>query len=257
MYTLEKSYGGETMLQRRLGTAGWVLVYLLFVLGPSRAWSAEPYYIDPATAKASSALPQSIVDRLNQQGWLLYTENNGLKEPICEIFLAKTVAFQAAPHPSSGMKYAALQPGEFVGVVHLLPEATDDYSADFHGQKLKPGYYTLRYSVMPAGTYENGPRLGEFMVLSLASIDHDPASVLKPEALAQLSTSSSSTDLPASMELVAPNKNVQHFPKITMDDAGTCTFHVQLQLRSSDGSPSKQLPVAIVMLTPVPHPEGS
>jgi len=245
------------MLQRCIRVGFWCAICLVLMVAGNQAWGAEPYYIDSANLRSSSAVPQSLVDGLKQQGWVLYTESNGLREEICEIFLAKTVETQSAKPASSRMKYGRLKPGVLVGVVHLLPEAIEDYSAESHDQKLKPGYYTMRYAVMPAGTYEHGVELGDFVVLSPVSMDRDPARILKPEALAQLGASSTGTDTPATMALVASDTGTQKFPNVTMDDAGTCTFHARLQFAPTKGSASTELEIAIVMLTPVPHPEGS
>jgi len=257
MYTLQKSLEGEVMLQRCIRVGFWGALCLALMVGASQAWAAEPYYIDSATLGSSSAVPQRLVDGLNQRGWVLYTESNGLKEQICEIFLAKAVETQSAKPASSHINYGRLKPGALVGVVHLLPEATEDYSADSHDQKLKPGYYTMRYAVMPAGTYEHGVELGDFVVLSPVSMDQDPGRILKPEELAEFGASSTGTDTAATMPLVASDTSAQTFPNVTMDDAGICTFHARLQLASMQGSTSKELEIAIVMLTPVPHPEGS
>lgn len=241
------------MLRSCIRVGLWGALCLELMVAANQAWAVEPYYVDSVTLQSSPAVPQSLVDGLNQRGWLLYTESNGLRERICEIFLAKTVETQSAKPASARIKYASLKPGALVGMVHLLPEAAEDYSADFHNQKLKPGYYTMRYAVMPAGVYEHGVELGDFVVLSPVSMDQDPARVLKPEELAQLGASSTGTDTAATMPLVASDTGAQKLPNVTQDDAGVCIFHARLQLAPTKGVTSKDLEIAIVMLTPVPH----
>src|SRR5579859_7415135 len=156
---------------------------ILGLLGPlllfatQLATATEPYFIDPATLHTSAGLPQKLVNGLNPDGWLLFTESNGLREPICEIFLAKTVAAHAAS-ATGNLRFTDIKEGALIGVVHLLPEATEDYSADIHNQKLEPGYYTLRYAVLPAGTYEHGVEMGEFVVLKSAAYDSDATRIL-------------------------------------------------------------------------------
>jgi hypothetical protein len=245
------------MLKSSRKVGSWFALCLLLLVGGHQAWAAEPYYVDSAASRSTPEMSKTLADGLNQRGWVLYTENNGLREQICEIFLAKTVATQSAKPASGKIRYGTLKPGALVGVVHLLPEATEDYSVDSHDQKLKPGYYTMRYAVMPAGTYEHGVELGDFVVLIPANLDQDPERILTPEELAHLGSVSTGTDTAATMPMVPSNTNEQKFPNMTMNDAGIGTFHARLQLAPAKGVSSKDLEIAIVMLTPVPHPEGS
>jgi len=243
------------MLHRRTRLEFWGPVCLWLLLAVAPVWAAEPYQIDHATAEPSASLPKAVVDGLNPQGWMLYTESNGLKEPICEVFLAKTVAGQNAA-ASGNLQYGTFKEGALLGVVHLLPEATDDYSADSHNQKLTPGYYTMRYGLLPAGTYEHGIKMGEFVILTPVSLDHDPARIPKPDELKRDSASGSNLDMPVTMELVAPDASSKQIPNVTMDDAGTGTFQARVPLTVGQGD-TKDLRLAIRMLTPVPHDDGS
>lgn len=241
----------------RRGMGFSAAICLLLIVGADRAWSADRYLIGPATLQTSPSVSQSLVDAVNPQGWVLYTQSYGIKEQICEIFLAKMVATQS-PSPASGkMPYSSLKEGALVGVIHLLPEATEDYSADFHNQTLKPGYYTMRYAVMPAGTYENGTKPGEFVVLSPVNRDRDPTQALKAEELAHLGASTSGTDVAASMELVAPDTSAQQFPTVKVDETGMCIFQVRLRLAATKAGSSRELALAIAMLTPLHGPDGS
>jgi hypothetical protein len=240
--------------KRQIGYALTICLSLMVYAGP--AWSADRYLIGPATLQASRAVPQSVVNGVNPQGWVLYTQSYGIKDLICEIFLAKTVTASSAP--SSGkMLYSALEEGAFVGVIHLLPEATEDYSADAHNQKLKPGFYTMRYAVMPAGTYEHGTKPGDFLVLSAASTDPDPTHILKATELKRLGVASSGTAVAASVELVAADSAIEQSPTVKMDETFTCIFQARLQLDSGKGSSANKLPLAIALLTPLHGPEGS
>lgn len=218
--------------------------------------AADRYLMGPATLKASPEVPQSVVDGVNPQGWVLYTQSFNIKELICEVFLAKTVAASQFPSTQKVL-YGNVAEGAFIGVIHLLPEATEDYAADAHNQKLRPGYYTMRYAVLPAGTYEHGTKPGDFVVLSPASRDADPAKIVKAEELKKLGALTSGTEVAASIELVAADAGVHQFPAAVMDETLTCIFHVQLQLKSSKGKTAKEMPLAISLLTPLHGPEGS
>src|SRR5579859_3720686 len=224
---------------------------ILGLLGPLLLFATQ---LATATLHTSAGLPQKLVNGLNPDGWLLFTESNGLREPICEIFLAKTVAAHAAS-ATGNLRFTDIKEGALIGVVHLLPEATEDYSADIHNQKLEPGYYTLRYAVLPAGTYEHGVEMGEFVVLTSAASDPDPARILSEKELKDLRSSSS--EVAATMPLAVPDPGTQKFPAVKMDDSGACTFQVLLKLAATKNAASKDLALGILMLTPIPHPEGS
>lgn len=230
-------------------------VLTVLTLCATSAWAAEPYLIESVALPATPALSQSLRSALNTQGSLLYTYSNGLKEPICEIFLARTVASQASASPTT--HYGNLSPGSFIGVIHLLREATEDYYVDSHNQKLKPGYYTMRYAVLPAGTYANGPVMGEFVILSKAHGDADPTRILPPAELKKRGQWVSGTSLPACMPLVAADPKSKQSPAVIEDDQGVGTFQVTLHLTPKKGTSSPDLALAMVLLTPAPHPEGS
>lgn len=244
----------------------FLCVLAVLALCTTLARAAEPYLIDSVALPESSAIPQSLRGALNPQGSLLYTYSNGLKEPICEIFLAKTVAGQlstssvAAQTPAPGapvMHYRNLSPGSLIGVIHLLREATEDYYVDSHNQKLKPGYYTLRFALLPAGTYANGPVMGEFVILSKARGDTDPGRLVSAKDLLQRGQWVSGTSQPACLPLVAADPKSKQSPAVIEDDQGVGTFQVTLHIAPKKGASSSDLDLAMVVLTPAPHPEGS
>lgn len=223
----------------------------------SPAWAEEPFSIEPAKPKPSAYLPQSIVDSLDPHGSLLFTESNGLKERICEVFWAKLVSPRSGAPPSSKLHYGNFQPGALLGVIHFLPEASEDYREDFHDQKLKPGYYTMRYAIMPNGIGEHGPEPGDFVLLSSVRKDHDPQRVLPPAELIRLSRLASHTQDPAIMSLVPVEKNSATYPEVRTDDAGTCVLQVKVRLKAEKRNPTQDVAVGIILVTPQKEKEGS
>jgi hypothetical protein len=235
--------------------AAWLVLIMAVTLGTFPAWAVEPYSTEPAKPKVSDQLPASLVENLDPTGTLLFTYSNGLKEAICEIFWAKTVALQSTA--STGLlRYSDLKPGSFVGVIHLLPEATEDYYEDYHNQKLKPGFYTMRYAVLPAGIGANGPIQGDFLVLSPARLDRDARHILPSEDLVKLGRLVSRTDLPASMRLVSADVKTDPFPPLKTDDVGICVMQVMLHGKPVSGAPPR-MALAMVVVTPVPDLGGS
>jgi len=230
-----------------------VLLGLTFAICASAGWvfEIEPFSIEPASPRASVDLPQDIVDYLRPEGSLLFTRANGLKMPICEVFWVKAAVTRDSPPGPGQPSYRALKPGALVGVIHFLPDASEDYREDFHDQKLRPGYYSMRYAVMPDGDTV------DTLLLSPLNADHDPGRVLDPEELVHFSRKASRTKQPAVMSLVPVDLRGNDFPDIKTDGDGTWTLQVKLRLTSSKGDSGHDLAVAVVLVTPKKLEEGS
>jgi hypothetical protein len=236
---------------RKIGLAA-----MLLTVSTVLAWAAEPYSIEPVKISAAS-LPKSITDDLNPEGVLLFKYENGLKKSICEIFWAKMTPAVAVVKPSTNNGYASIRQGALIGVIHLLPEATDDYYVDFSNQALKPGYYTMRYAVLSAGIGEHGPVPGDFVVLSPITLDRDPARALTLDEMIRFGKLVSHGDEAARMKLVRAEKTKNPLPEITMDDAGAGTLHFKLHLTPTKGVPAQELGLALLVVTPKPDLGGS
>jgi hypothetical protein len=234
----------------------WASFFLLLLALADQALAADRYLIASATLQSSS-IPKSLMEKVNPKGWVLYTQSYNVREEICEIFVANEVTEKAVPSGSAKAPYSDLKEGTFVGVIHLLPEATEDYSADSHSQTLKPGYYTLRYAVMAAGTYENGTKPGDFLVLSPVSLDQDPNRILTTAELSRFGSAASGSDVPATMELISPDSNSGQVPSVKIDETNMAIFQLQLPLASKNGHSAAELPLAIGLVTPLHGPEGS
>ena len=115
----------------------------------------------------------------------------------------------------------------------------------------------LKHSVMEAGIGEHGPEPGDFVVLSPAAFDHDPARVVPPNELNHLSRMASHTKDPAVMSLIEVTTARKNFPDLTTDYAGTCVLQVKLHLKPRKGGSVQDLAIALVVLTPLAEGEGS
>src|SRR4029077_3389371 len=149
--------------------------------------------------------------------------------------------------------YGKLKQGAVVGVVHFL--VVKDYVRDFRSQTIKPGYYTLRYAVMPGGIAENEPR--DFAVLIPASEDRDLERVLPLSELSRRSQMAFHTKHPASMSLVEVDNDLKNFPGVVTDDEGTCVLQVKVHVKSGNSSVAREFPLAIVLVTSIPENSGS
>jgi hypothetical protein len=229
----------------------------LGLVGSAGARSHPPYSIEPVQLKTSAQLPKTLADALDPEGTLVFTTEKGERMNVCEIFWAKSVAEQDVPAGSSKLVYGNLKPGAFVGVIRFVPDAEPEYRKDFREQKLKAGYYTMRYGVLPAGIGEHGPEPGDFVLLSPAALDHDSARVVPPTELIRLSRMASHTKEPAVMSLIEVTAARKTFPDVTTDYAGTCVLQVMLHVKPRKGGTAQDLALAIVVLTPLEELEGS
>lgn len=239
----------EALLKRQLSWVWGLLVAVALGLIVPKAGAQQPYSTEPLTAKASAYLPPSVVDGLDPQGWRLTTLNNGLKTTLCELWLAKTVSTRAA-QAGAGMLYGSLKVGEFVGVIHYLPDTSEDIREDFRDQKLRAGYYTMRYAQMPEDKQHKGVNpYRDFLLLSPVSVDRDPVKVPDLEDLLRTSRFASRTRHPAIISLVPVDSGLKDSPVTRTDDAGTCILQVKLRAQSDTGG-SQDLALAMILVTP-------
>lgn len=210
------------------------------------AWGAGSYSIEPV--EISSSVPKNITNDLDPSGVLLFTSGTGVKEEICTIFWAKTTA--AAPSAKVG--YSSIREGALVGVIRLFREATEDYNVDFNDQKLKPGDYTMRYAVQPAGTGEHGPIAGDFVVLSPIAMDSDLDRVLSKDEMLRFGKLVSNGNEAARMQLAPVGDSKDPEPGVTTDGSGSAIVHFMMHLALKKGAPAQQLNVDLTVVTPKP-----
>jgi len=205
----------------------------LELLGVTLAWSQGAYKIGTAPLSAASDLPKALQSALQPQGERLV---DGKGAAISELWFSKSVPAQAGANSSGDVLYGGLSMGEFVGVLHF-PNA----GSDFRGQSIKPGYYTMRYALIP----QDGNHMGvspnrDFILLSPIAADTDPTKTVGFNDLVKLSKQASGTNHPAVFSLASPN--AQNFPSVGQDDQGH--WMVQVKLPTSSG----ELPFAMILV---------
>jgi hypothetical protein len=115
----------------------------------------------------------------------------------------------------------------FVGVLHFPSQG-----ADFRGQAIKPGFYTLRYGLIP----QDGNHMGvnptrDVLVLCAVAADNDLGTPLKFDDLVKLSRQASGTPHPGF--LVGAPVNGDSFPAVVKDDQGH--WNLQVKVHGSNG----------------------
>lgn len=185
----------------------------------------QTYKIENAGAPAAGQLPQPLQNALESQGVKVQSDQSGT---LLEVWFAKTVATNSGASPSSDYLYPALTDGEFVGVLHFASAG-----ADFRGQAIKPGFYTLRYGLIP----QDGNHMGvnptrDVLVLCPAAADTDLSANLKFDDLVKLSRQAAGTPHPAF--LVGAAVNGSTFPAVAKDDQDHWNLQVKLHGSSGD-----------------------
>jgi hypothetical protein len=230
-----------------------LIVTLSLAIGSARAWGEDAYSMRTATPHASAQFPQSLVNALRPEGFRVYGKINGVETLICEIFWVRSVSGPDEARASTSVSYSDLKPGTLLGVIHFL--IIERYVRDYRSQIFRPGYYTMRYSAMPEG--ENGSAL-DFALLSPVTADRNPDPVPALDEMVRRGRSSSRTKRPSMMSL-AEIDNDQTFPSLFTDEEGTCTLQVKIRIsprKAGKGDPSRELPLALTVITAIPEDLG-
>jgi hypothetical protein len=218
----------------------YVLSLLFFSLSLA-ALAEEPYRLEPVDLP-SNALPAALQNKLSPKGLRLVTEANGLRMEICEVFWTTEAAGQTPPAHSK-LIYSDLAPGALVGVIYFLPGASEDFREDFRDQKLKPGYYTMRYAAAPDDVDQDA------LWLSPANADHDGEAKVSLDDLKRRSRLASGTRQPAVLHLVPTEIGKKEFPALRADNQGTCVLDLQFPVKNGSAAPHDR-PLAVIVVTP-------
>jgi len=189
-------------------------------------------YKAEAIGAAASGVPAALSGVLDSQG---ARTTNAQGATLCEVWLQKSIPASSAGG-GSDLLYGGLAQGTLLGVVHFPGGTTD-----FRGQAIKPGFYTLRYALIP----QDGNHMGvnptrDAIVLAPVAADQDAAKTLDFEALVKLGREASGTAHPAL--LVAAPASGDAFPSVVKDDQG----HWNLQLKGHTATGDLPLAITIV-----------
>jgi len=186
---------------------------------------AQGNYKAEAIGAAPADVPAAIQSTLDAQG-VRVTDAKGAT--LCEVWLSKTLPASATPSSSSDVLYGSLPVGGFLGVLHFTAP-----TPDFRSQTIKPGFYTLRYGLIP----QDGNHMGvnpsrDALVLSPVASDPDPTKVLSFEDMVKASRQASGTPHPGF--LVGAAVNGSTFPSLAKDDSGNINLQIKGHGKSGD-----------------------
>jgi hypothetical protein len=187
----------------------------VFLLLPSLFFphfAAAQAKVEKIGPPSDGSVPAAVRTALDAGGAKLVRPDGSV---LCEIWLAKTLpAAKAAA--AKGTAYPELSESMFVGVISF-----PNGGKDFRGQAIKPGFFTMRYELLP----EDGNHLGvaptrDFVLLVPASADSDPKAPYDLAQLVKLSAQAAGTNHPAAFLLLAPDIPTLSAPNPRADKGG-------------------------------------
>lgn len=197
---------------------------------------ADDYTLE-SVDEAPDGVSDDIAALVNPAGYKVV----GPRRDYCEIWLLKKVSVVEGFAPQLTVKYP-LTPGELVGVMRV-PRRSD--IADFRGQELDDGVYTLRYGQQPMdGNHIGTSPTSDFLMASPAGEDTAPAVIDDMKILVELSAAAAGTNHPAVFSLL-PVGDVK-IDKASLDhDEDQDYYILQVNAVTPDGKP---LPLRLVVV---------
>jgi hypothetical protein len=168
---------------------------ILFTLAISASIAFAQYKMEPAGAPPTGVAPE-VAKVLQPTGTKIL--NAGGTE-VCEVWFRTALpAGQGSTEPN--VTFPSVPHGALLGVISF-PAA----GSDRRGQTLKPGVYTLRYSLYPVnGDHQGVAPQRDFLVLAPAASDTDPNSLPAYDDLMNMSRKASGTPHPAVLSIESP-----------------------------------------------------
>jgi len=152
------------------------------------------YKSEPAGGPPSELAP-AISQALQQKGTRILSGNGAV---VCEVWFV-------AAMPSGGsssdqtVTLGAVPQGALLGAIRFSSQG-----ADRRGQPIKPGVYTLRYSLIPVnGDHQGAAPQRDFVLMTPAGDDKDATATPNFDALVAMSRKASGTPHPAVLSIWA------------------------------------------------------
>jgi len=200
-----------------------VFLLLFALMSASIAFAQSKIESIAAAPVASEALQKAVADHALK----LAASGNAI-----QLWPAKSIVGDA--NAADGSTYPDLPRGAFAGIIQFSAE-----TADFRGQKIPAGTYTLRYAVLPS----DGNHLGvapspDFFLLVPVANDANPDAVIPYSRLIKLSARASGTNHPAAFSLTPAAKKS---PSIDTNEKGHVAVTFDLNVNG------KTQPVALIV----------
>ena len=181
--------------------------------------AAAQYSLEPAGPFAAGEVAPAVKSLLE--------EGHRVKDPsgavFVEAWLRKTTPTGKAAEQPRGADFTVIPLFTLLGVIRYAAPG-----ADYRGQPVKPGVYTMRYNLHPEdGDHQGVAPRRDFVLLIPAAADPGPDARLNFDAAVDLSRKASGTTHPSVLYLLTPESGAA-FPSV-QQRAGN---HQVLQVKS-------------------------
>ncbi len=202
------------------------------VAGLAAVPAAADYKLEKGVA-APEAIPAALKALVQAQGVRVLDDSGA---PYAEIWLRKGLAGEAKA-AGAEVQYPGISEGSFLGVWRFAAAGSD-----FRGQPIKPGFYSVRYGLMPSdGNHLGASQYRDFVLLLPAAGDANPEANLKFDDLVSLSRKASGTGHPAVFPLAAPESVTE--PALVKNDRGHWILKAKVSTKSG-----ADLPLALTVV---------
>jgi hypothetical protein len=172
---------------------------------------------------SESPVPAAVWDVLDAKGYRLTLDDGAT---LADVWLRKNIPTSGAKE-AEGVLFPEIASSSLVGVISF-PKA----ASDFRGQQIKPGFYNLRYELIP----NDGNHLGvspsrDFVLLVPPGADPDPAAQFKFDGLVSLSRKATGTNHPGPLSLVQADSNM---PGLSHDDQDHWIFSFKIPVGNDE-----------------------
>jgi hypothetical protein len=164
----------------------WLAALLALVILAPASLAADGFKVQKLEdGPPADELSPEVVAKLSPTGYTVLDEEG---KAVCQIWLAKQLAVKPGFEPTLTILYP-LESGSLVGALHFPRKG-----ADFRGQDIAQGVYTLRYGNQPVdgnhvGTFETR----DFLLMLPAASDRDPKTLSGTEFFATSAESAGSS----------------------------------------------------------------
>ncbi|HVO61364.1 MAG TPA: hypothetical protein VMT53_10545 [Terriglobales bacterium] len=179
---------------------------------------------------SDSPVPTTVWDVLDAKGYRLTLDDGAA---VADVWLRKNIPPSGAKE-TEGVLFPEIPPSTLLGVISFPKPA-----ADFRGQQIKPGFYDLRYELIP----NDGNHLGvspnrDFVLLVPPVSDSDPAAQFKFNEVVALSRKATGTNHPGPLSLVQADSAI---PGLSHNDQDQWVFSFKIPVGT------EQIPIGLIV----------
>src|SRR5882724_703194 len=188
----------------------------LFLIIMAAGVAFSQYKAEPAGPPPPD-LPASVSATLQKEGSKVVAGST----TFCEIWF-RSAAPSGPKSSEEGVTLPTLPQGTLLGALRFPGRGSDR-----RGQNIKPGVYTLRYSLQPVnGDHQGVAPQRDFLVMIPAADDADPQSTPAFDDLMKMSRKASGTPHPAVLSMSASSNST--FPELKKEGESDWVLHVKI-----------------------------